>query len=74
MLAVQITGLGSRDGTVNLAVFSTASGFPDQSHSAVYWRAVSLAGKEAEILIEDLAYGAYAIAVLHDENRNGRER
>lgn len=68
-LVVQVRKLRSSLGNVWVGLFSGPAGFPDFRRA----RRVSVAhltANSAEAVFTDLPYGAYAIAVYHDEDRN----
>jgi uncharacterized protein (DUF2141 family) len=70
-LKVTITGLRSDKGTVMVSVHRTAEGFPG---SGKVFKQLTLSIKEgvATTTLSELAAGPYAIAVIHDENGNGK--
>lgn len=71
-LKVQIDGIRSENGTIILNLFNSEEGFPEDASSAYTWKRAAIKGQEAEIVFMDLQPGIYAIAILHDENRNNR--
>jgi uncharacterized protein (DUF2141 family) len=68
-LVVRVTGIPSDNASVRMAVFDSAQVWLDEP-SAVY-RTV-LDGNEREWRIERVPQGEYAVAVFHDENRDGK--
>lgn len=71
-LIIGISGVRGHAGTVNLAVFATADGFPGKPEKAV--RKLLQPIREGEdVRIEVmLPEGRYAIAAYHDENSDGK--
>lgn len=70
-LQVVIYNARSNRGSVLISIFDTAEAFPDEPEAAVV--KLKLTTKEAgNYLIPDLPPGEYAIAILHDENGNGK--
>lgn len=70
-LTVVITNLRNYQGMINIAIFSSAEGFPENAQLAVRKQIVQLSsGTDPKIEFNDLPYGSYAIAVFHDENEN----
>ncbi len=67
-LSVKLEGLRNTDGTIQLLVFDKADGFPDVPANAVY--SISVPATTTTINIPSLAYGTYAVTILHDENNN----
>lgn len=71
-IAITITELRSAKGMVRACITAAAKLFPrcDKDPSALI---LSLpAGKQVDMVFSDLKPGRYAIAVLHDENANGK--
>lgn len=71
-LQVEITGIRNDRGVVLLSLYNQAEGFPDNPNRSISKRMLtSVAGK---VIMEwnGLAEGSYAIAVLHDENADGK--
>lgn len=70
-LAVKVKGLRNDRGNVAVALFDSAKAFPDQAR-AVTGKVVAPSKGEALVIFEGLSPGLYAVAVLHDENANGK--
>ena len=70
-LTVHVNGLHNQRGVVQLALFRNAEGYPQHVELATVTRTVAPADA-AYIVFEDLEPGTWALAVLHDENENGR--
>jgi len=71
-LVVQIAGLRSAAGQASVSLFAGAEGFPQDTTAVVKSAMVQLThGEELAVRFENVGYGDYAIAVLHDENGNG---
>jgi uncharacterized protein (DUF2141 family) len=66
-LTVQVTNLRSNAGTVHFGLYNTAADFPT---SRVWQERVVPAGTPS-VVFSGLAPGNYALAVFHDENKNG---
>lgn len=71
-IQVQIQGASSDQGMIRVLLFSSAAGFPDQVSRAA--RSFSLPPKNQQVAftISDLAPGTYALAVIHDQDNNGK--
>lgn len=67
---IEIVDLRNDRGVVGLAVFRSSDGFPGSAQKAVVTRQLSIRDRRASI---DLVMppGELAVAVIHDENRNG---
>lgn len=68
-LNVEITGLGSDNGDVHIALYDRPEAFP-KSDGMRLERQVSITDRKASLVFTDLEPGLYAIAVYHDENAN----
>ena len=69
-LRLEVSSFRNTKGTLNCRLFSRASTFPDGD--GIKTVRVSIQGPKATCSFEDLAPGTYAVAVVHDENGNGR--
>jgi len=70
-LEIAVHGLRNGRGWIRGAVFASAGGFPAEHERAVR-RAEAPALDGVILLFEDLPAGRYALAVLHDEDADGR--
>ena len=71
-LEIQVRGLRSMEGAVRLCLTRNPAHFPDcNGDPAAVKRSVE-AGRAASIRLAGIAPGSYALAVIHDENANGR--
>ena len=68
---VTIESLRNQRGNICLTLFNGSQGFPNQSDRAVASRCISAEEATAGTTFDDLAPGDYAIAVIHDENKDG---
>ena len=68
-LTVTVTGVRSSEGQVRVAVYTAESDWLGDEPTARVWKAASGEPVTAEF---SLPPGRYAIAVLHDENDNGK--
>jgi uncharacterized protein (DUF2141 family) len=68
-LVVSVKGLRNDTGQVAVALFKSGKGFPDQKR-ALKGQVVAISHKQARLRFRNLAPGTYALAVLHDENKN----
>lgn len=71
-ITVTITELRNTDGHVLISLYNKAEGFP-KDHDAVIQSAAVVPEDSGQVTVafENLPYGDYAIAVLHDEDFNG---
>ncbi len=70
-LVVEVHGLRNEAGRVAVALFDEAEAFPDQERSLRGSLSPIRKGR-ATVVFEGLKPGVYAVAVLHDENKNDR--
>lgn len=71
-VSLHITGLRSHRGQVLVCLTRTPRAFPDCSRDPGSLRLVVPAAQAAEIDLGRIVPGTYAIALLHDENGNGK--
>jgi uncharacterized protein (DUF2141 family) len=71
-LVVEIAGLRTAAGKASVSLFDGVEGFPQDTTAVFKSATVQLTHREdVAVRFENLGYGDYAIAVLHDENGNG---
>ena len=69
---VEILGIRNSIGAVACALFEAPEGFPTEFlRFATNIMMVKVRGAKATCDFEDIALGTYALAVIHDENRDG---
>ncbi len=66
------TGLRNNEGSVRCSVFKTEEGFPSDPLLAIATMTVKPQNLEAIFDFKDLPEGAYAMALLHDEDEDGK--
>ena len=70
---VKVLNIKNSTGTVACALFDSPGGFPiDYLRSATNVMAIKIRKTQAQCDFEDIPPGKYAIAVIHDENMNGK--
>jgi len=70
---VKILNIRNSTGAVGCALFESPVGFPtDFLRSATNVMMMKIRKTQARCDFEDISPGTYAIAVIHDENRNGK--
>jgi len=69
---VTISEIKNKKGLIRASLFTQDDGFPNNHEKA--FRSISMEITESQLNfnIEDLPTGEYALAVLHDENENGK--
>jgi uncharacterized protein (DUF2141 family) len=71
-IQVQIQGASSDKGMIRVLLFSGGKGFPDQVGQAAKSFSLSPKNQQVAFTINDLAPGTYALAVIHDQDGNGK--
>jgi len=70
---VKVLNIRNSIGTVDCALFDSPDGFPiDVLHSATNAMVIKIRNTEARCDFEGIPPGTYALAVIHDENMNGK--
>jgi uncharacterized protein (DUF2141 family) len=70
---VTVLNIRNSTGTVACALFESPAGFPTEYlRSATNIMAIKVRDRQARCDFEDIAPGTYALAVVHDENMNGK--
>jgi len=71
-IVVTVTGLRNGDGQVMVSLYSSKDGFPGGKEGVKATKTVKIAEKKARCEFEGVAAGDYAVAVIHDEDANGK--
>ena len=71
-LDIEVSGLRSEKGMIRICLFQTAEDFPDCTGNAQAIKVSIPAGEGATATVQGLSQGSYAVALLHDENANGK--
>lgn len=70
---VKVLNIRDSKGTVDCALFDSPEGFPiEVLHSAKNAMVIKVRNTQARCDFEDIPPGTYALAVIHDENMNGK--
>jgi uncharacterized protein (DUF2141 family) len=70
---VKILNIRNSTGAVACALFESPDGFPTEFlHSATNIMMIKVKDSQARCDFEDIPRGTYALAVIHDENMNGK--
>lgn len=64
--------LRNNKGRVGAVIFKGAEGFPKEKDKAVAAARGEIKDKVGTVVFKDLPYGEYAVAIIHDENENGK--
>lgn len=71
-IQVEVTGLKNAEGLLGILVFSTDDGFPSNQKKAFKEILLPVAEGKNQYTFTDLPFGDYAVAVMHDENKNNK--
>lgn len=71
-MVISISNLRNHDGVVRACMTRDNRRFPRCQDSTQGYRAVVPAGDAASLRFTNVAPGTYAVALLHDENGNGK--
>jgi uncharacterized protein (DUF2141 family) len=71
-ILINISNIRSNNGKVNVSLFASADGFPSNPQKAVAVQSVSIQNNKVSLRFDNLPFGTYAVACLHDENGNGK--
>lgn len=71
-IVVEIVGVRSNEGDVEITLFNQKTGFPTDSSKALKRIRLKIEKNRCIESMANLPYGTYAIAGYHDENRDGR--
>jgi uncharacterized protein (DUF2141 family) len=69
-LVIEMSGFRNDKGVAAVALFTSSAGFPDKADKAARRMEVAIKGGRARAVVRGLPAGTYAVAVLHDEDRN----
>ena len=73
-LTIRVLGARNSKGQIAFALFNEATGFPSDKSKAVrtLQARIDVQTLSAQVTLDNLPQGGYAIAIFHDENRNGQ--
>jgi uncharacterized protein (DUF2141 family) len=67
---IEITHIRNEKGNVKISLFDKAEPFPNDREQAVARIIAEIDGTQASAVFEDMPFGEYGIALIHDENNN----
>lgn len=71
-LVIEVKGLRNNNGFVGALLFQNQTGFPEEKKNALKMTGSPIQNGQARLTFIGLESGEYAIAVIHDENKNQR--
>jgi uncharacterized protein (DUF2141 family) len=69
-LTVEIDGFKNKEGQVCASIFAKSQGFPNQRDRVLQKQCTKIADTPVKITFENLPAGNYALAVMHDQNKD----
>ena len=69
-IIIELDMLENFEGSIQLSLFTGPDGFPDDWEKAFTSKTVAVTPEMKEIRLEDIPYGTYGLAIIHDENEN----
>jgi uncharacterized protein (DUF2141 family) len=69
-LIINLSHLRNNKGVVRISLFNNKEGFPNQYEKAIKFESIPSESPQMQIILVDIPYGEYALAILHDENNN----
>ncbi len=73
-LEVVVTGARNDRGVIRAALFQGSEGFPGKDEQAIGRLVAPASTGPVTFLFKDIPPGEYAVAILHDEDNNGKMR
>lgn len=70
-ITVKINGIKNNKGLIRMTLYNSSVGFPTDETKAIQSMSVDAVISATEVVFNDLSPGTYAVAVMHDENKNG---
>lgn len=71
-ILVTVSGFKSDSGWMRISLFASKKGFPGKHQLAIKAGSRPIKNRTASFVFEGVPHATYAIAVLHDENANGK--
>lgn len=72
-LTVRVDGLRNSEGVIQFALYNQEGSIPDERFEKCWQIKTGVIVKStSEVVFDNLPKGAYAVNILHDENKNGR--
>lgn len=69
-IIIELDTLENYQGAIQISLFTGGDGFPDDWEKAFTSKTVAVTPELKEIRLEDIPYGKYGLAIIHDENEN----
>ncbi|WP_017651709.1 DUF2141 domain-containing protein [Fortiea contorta] len=69
-LTIEVEGVKNKEGQVCASIFAKSQGFPNQRDRGLQRRCTKITDIPVKIIFENLPAGTYAVAVMHDQNKD----
>jgi len=69
-IIITVTQIKIESGLLRISIFDSKDGFPNKYKRALKFINLKIESPEMKIILPDVPFGEYAIAILHDENNN----
>ena len=70
-LRLEVRNIAKVKGQLLISIYNEAAGFPQDPEKAFATRVHPVSSATEVVVIKDLPYGTYAVAVAHDADQNG---
>jgi len=71
-LNIEVVGLKNTKGQLGILLFEQDEGFPSENEKALKQVMMPISQDRVTYTFEELPFGNYAVAVMHDENHNAK--
>jgi uncharacterized protein (DUF2141 family) len=71
-ITIKINAIKNNKGKILISLYNSTAGFPTDITKAVRLIKINAQSPAVEVILHDLGRGTYAVAVMHDENNNGK--
>ncbi|MBT8494199.1 MAG: DUF2141 domain-containing protein [Deltaproteobacteria bacterium] len=69
-ITIYMSGFRNAKGNAAIALFTSPKGWPEKGQLATFRREARIVKGKAKIVVKNVPPGEFAIALLHDENKN----
>ena len=69
-IIIELDTLENFRGSIQVSLFANQDGFPEEWEKAYTSKSVAVTENLTEIRLEDIPFGTYGVALIHDENEN----
>ncbi len=72
VIEIEVRDIRNTEGQIRISLFESEAGFPGEYQEARQYVNLNIKGKSMPAIFENIPYGIYAVAVLHDEDGNNK--